>query len=96
MDNKVRRLAPALAFISLLAGCGTSKPPADMPLRDAKYYEANPAEMPPMQSICDQWKASKVPVAAFPSVVVSNCNAVLEAREFAKRQAALRSYRGEK
>lgn len=67
-----------------------------MPLRDAKYYEANAAEMQPMQSICDQWKASTVPVAAFPSVVVSNCNAVAEAKEFAKRQAALRYYRGEK
>lgn len=92
----MRRPAPALAFISLLAGCGTSTPPADMPLRDAKYYEANPAEMPPMQTICEQWKGSKVPPAAFPSVIVSNCNAVLEAKEFAKRQAALRSYRGGK
>lgn len=79
-----------------LAGCGTSTPSANMPLRDAKYYEAHPAEMPPMQTICDEWKGSKVPPAAFLSVIVNNCNAVLEAREFAKRQAALRSYRGEK
>ncbi len=89
-------LGAALAFISLFTGSSTSTPPADMPLRDAKYYEANPAEMPPMQTICEQWKASKVPVTAFPSVVVSNCHAVLEASEFAKRQAALRAYRGEK
>lgn len=82
--------------MAVLWGCGTSTPPADMPLRNAKYYEANPAEIPQMQSICDQWKASKTPVAAFPSVIVSNCNAVLEAKEFAKRQAALRPYRGGK
>ena len=93
---RVRSLALASTLSIALAGCGTSKPPADMPLRDAKYYEANPAEMPSMQGVCDQWKASKVPVAAFPSVVVSNCNAILEARESEKRQAALRSYRGSK
>jgi hypothetical protein len=90
------KIAFAAILMALLSGCGTSTPPADMPLRDAKYYEANPPEIPPMQIICDRWKASKVPVAAFPSVVVSNCNAVLEAKEFAKRQAALRSYRGGK
>jgi hypothetical protein len=90
------RIALASALVTVLSGCGTSTPPADMPLRDAKFYEANPAEIPPMQNICDQWKASKVPIAAFPSVVVSNCNAVLKAQEFAKRQAALRSYRGGK
>jgi hypothetical protein len=89
----VHRIASVSVLAVVLSGCGTSTPPADMPLRDAKYYEANPAEMSPMQITCNQWKASKVPVAALPSVVVSNCNAVLEAREFAKRQAALRSYR---
>jgi hypothetical protein len=92
----MHRIAFASALVAALSGCGTSTPPADMPLRDAKFYEANPAEIPPMQNICDQWKASKVPVAAFPAVVVSNCNAVLEAKQFAKRQAALRSYRGGK
>jgi hypothetical protein len=90
------RIALASALVTVLSGCGTSTPPADMPLRDAKFYEANPAEIPPMQNICDQWNTSKIPVAAFPSVIVSNCNAVLEAKEFAKRQAALRSYRGGK
>ena len=92
----VLRTALASVIVAALSGCGTSTPPADMPLREAQYYEANPAEIPPMQSICDQWNASKIPVAAFPSVVVSNCNAVLEAKEFEKRQAALRSYRGDK
>ena len=85
-----------MVFIAALSGCGTSTPPTGMPLRDAKFYEANPAEIPPMQTICDQWKASTVPVAAFPSVIVSNCNAVLDAKQYAKRQAALRSYRGSK
>ena len=92
----VRGAALASTLVLALSGCGTSTPPADMPLRDAKYYEANPAESAAMQAICDQWKASKVPVAAFPSVIVSNCNALLEAKEFVKRQAALRSYRGGK
>ena len=92
----MRGAAFASTIILALSGCGISKPPADMPLRDAKYYEANPAESAPMQAICDQWKASKVPVAAFPSVIVSNCNALLEAKEFVKRRAALQSYRGGK
>lgn len=92
----MRRVSFAAVLVVALSGCGTSTPPADMPLRDAKYYKANPAETAPMQAICDKWKASKVPVAAFPSVIVSNCNAVLEAKEFAKRQAALRSYGGGK
>jgi hypothetical protein len=92
----MRKTASALTLMIALGGCGTSTPPADMPLRDAQYYEANPAEMLPMQKVCEQWKGSKVPPPAIPSVVVSNCNAVLAAREFAKRQAALRSYRGEK
>ena len=92
----VRGAALASTLVLALSGCGTSTPPADMPLRDAKYYGANPQETAPMQAICDQWKASKVPVAALPSVIVSNCNAVLEAKEFAKKQAALQSYRGGK
>ena len=92
----MRGAAFASTIILALSGCGTSTPPADMPVRDAKYYEANPQETGPMQAICDQWKASKVPVAAFPSVIVNNCNAVLEAKEFAKRQAALQSYLGGK
>lgn len=92
----VFRIAFASVLVMVLSACGTTTPPSNMPIRDAKFYEANPAEIPPMQKICDQWKASKAPVAAFPSVVVSNCHAVLEAKEFAKRQAALRSYRGSK
>ena len=92
----VRSIVLVSALAMFLSGCGTSTPPADMPLREAKYYEANPAEAASMQAICDRWKASTVPVTAFPSVIVSNCNAVLEAREFAKRQAALRSYGGGK
>lgn len=92
----VHRIGYTSALAIVLSSCGTSTPPADMPPRDAKYYAANPAEVPPMQNICDHWKDSKVPVTAFPSVVVSNCNALLEAKEFVKRQAALRSYRGGK
>ena len=78
------RAAP-LAFVLLLAGCGTSAPPAEIPARTWKYYEAHPAEIEPMQKICREWSASNAPAASEPAVVAANCRAAA----FAKSQIQL-------
>ena len=64
----------------LLAGCGTSAPPSDMPARTWKYYVANPAEIEPMQKICLQWSGSNAPAASQPAVVSANCSAAAYAK----------------
>ena len=73
------RSAP-LAIGLLLAGCGTSAPPSDMPARTWKYYVANPAEIEPMQEICKQWSGSNAPAASQPAVVSGNCSAAAYAQ----------------
>lgn len=79
------RAAPII-FAALLAGCGPSAPPADMPARTWKYYVANPAEIEPMQKICRQWSASNAPLASEPVVVAANCRAAAFARSMLKSQ----------
>ncbi len=73
------RLTPLLIML-VLAGCGTSAPPADMPARSWKYYAANPGEIEPMQKICRQWSGSNAPAAAQPAVVAANCRAAAFAK----------------
>ena len=73
------RSAP-LAIGLLLAGCGTSAPPSDMPARTWKYYVANPAEIEPMQEICKRWSRSSAPAASQPAVVSRNCSAAAYAQ----------------
>ncbi len=73
------RSVPALAAL-LLEGCGTSAPPADMPARTWKYYEAHPAEIEPMQAICRQWAGAGVAPQAEPAVVAGNCRAAAFAK----------------
>lgn len=59
----------------LLAGCGQSTPPADMPARTWKYYVDHPGEIEPMQKICLQWAGSSLPADSQPAVVGTNCRA---------------------
>lgn len=73
------RPAPLLVVL-MLTGCGTSPPPADMPARTWKYYEANAGEIEPMQKICRQWSASNAPAAAQPAVIATNCRAAAFAK----------------
>lgn len=75
----MNRSAP-LAIGLLLAGCGTSAPPSDMPARTWKYYVANPAEIEPMQAICKQWSGANAPSGAQPAVVATNCSAATYAQ----------------
>lgn len=65
----------------LLAACGTNESGtdqaelrSDMPLRTAKYFMENQAELNQVDSICTEWKASQRPPASWPAVVVNNCN----------------------
>lgn len=53
-----------------------------MPLRDWKYYVANPGQIEPMQKICREWAASKAAADAQPAVITTNCRAAA----FAKSQ----------
>ena len=77
------RLRIAALFIALLvAGCGTSAPPADMPARTWQYYVAHPQEIEAMQKICREWSAGNAAAAAEPAVVAENCRAAA----FAKSQ----------
>ncbi len=64
----------------LIAGCGTSVPPADMPARSWQHYVAHPAEIEPMQKICREWSGSGAPAGAEPAVVATNCRAAAFAR----------------
>ena len=66
----------------LLAGCGKSTPPADIPARNWRYYVANPDEIEPMQKICREWAGSTAPKDTEPAVVTTNCRAAA----FAKSQ----------
>jgi hypothetical protein len=75
------RIAASL-FVLLVAGCGTSAPPADMPARTWQYYVAHPQEIETMQKICREWSAGNAPAAAEPAVVTTNCRAAA----FAKSQ----------
>ena len=71
----MRMRAASLTVALLLVGCGRSAPQADMPARTWKYYQANPAEIEPMQKICREWSASKAPAVTEPAVVAANCRA---------------------
>ena len=75
------RIAASLIVV-LVAGCGKSAPPADMPARTWQYYVAHPQEIEAMLKICRQWSAGNVPAAAEPAVVATNCRAA----GFAKSQ----------
>ncbi len=70
----------SLAIGLLLAGCGTSAPPSDMPARTWQYYLANSAEIEPMQKICRQWSGSTAPAGAQPAIVAANCSAAAYAK----------------
>ena len=75
------RIAASL-FVLLVAGCGTSAPPVDMPGRTWQYYVAHPQEIEAMQKICRKWSAGNAPAASEPAVVATNCRAAA----FAKSQ----------
>lgn len=75
-----------LAIGLLLAGCGTSPPPSNMPARTWKYYVAHPAEIAPMQAICKQWAAANAPSETQPAVVTTNCRAAGFAKSMIKSQ----------
>lgn len=75
------RIAASL-IVLLVAGCGKSAPPADMPARSWQYYVGHPQEIEAMQKICRQWSAGSAPAAAEPAVVATNCRAAA----FAKSQ----------
>ncbi|MGD9810013.1 MAG: hypothetical protein AB7U35_01595 [Sphingobium sp.] len=75
------RIAASL-IVLLVAGCGKSAPPADMPARTWQYYVAHPQEIEAMQKICHEWSAGSAPAAAEPAVVATNCRAAA----FAKSQ----------
>ena len=78
------RLGP-LALVVLLAGCGTSAPPADMPARTWRYYAAHPAEIDSMQKVCREWAGSSAAAGAEPAVVTTNCRAAAFARSQLQR-----------
>jgi hypothetical protein len=84
------RFAAILAAM-LVAGCGKSAPPADMPARTWKYYVAHPAEIEPMQKICRELSGSNAPAGAEPAVVTTNCRAAAFASS--QRQINRQSYR---
>lgn len=77
---RLRIAAPLIAL--LVAGCGTSAPPADMPDRTWQYYVAHPQEIEAMQKICREWSAGNAPAGSEPAVVATNCRAAA----FAKSQ----------
>ncbi len=77
---RLRIAAPLIAL--LMAGCGMSAPPADMPARTWQYYVAHPQEIEAMQQICREWSAGNTPAGSEPAVFVSNCRAAA----FAKSQ----------
>lgn len=72
----------ATLIVLMVAGCGTSAPPADMPARTWQYYVAHPQEIEAMQNICREWSAGNAPGATEPAVVTTNCRAAA----FAKSQ----------
>lgn len=76
----------ALVIALVLAGCGTSPPPTDMPARTWKYYVANPVEIGPMQKVCRQWSESTAAVGTQPAVVAGNCRAAAYAQAHLKWQ----------
>ena len=79
----MRSVTPGIAL--LIAGCGTSALPADMPARTWQYYVAHPAEIEPMQKICREWSGSGAPAGAEPAVVAANCRAAAFARSQLQR-----------
>ena len=76
----MRMRAASLTMALLLVGCGRSAPQTDMPARTWQYYQANPAEIEPMQKICREWSASNAPAVTEPGVVGANCRAAAFAR----------------
>ena len=74
----MRAVTPGIAL--LIAACGTSAPPADMPARTWQYYVAHPTEIEPMQKICREWSGSNEP-----AVVATNCRAAAFARSQLQR-----------
>jgi len=79
----MRSATPGIAL--LIAGCGTSAPPADVPARSWQYFVAHPAQIEPMQKICREWARSGAPAGTEPAVVTTNCRAAA----FAKSQLQL-------
>ena len=78
------RVGPFLLTV-LLAGCGTSAPPADMPARTWRYYAAHPAEIETMQKVCREWAGSGAAAGAEPAVITTNCRAAAFARSQLQR-----------
>src|SRR3546814_5776598 len=67
-----------LPCLMALAACGTKESGSDqgnlrsdMPLRTAKYYTENKAELAETDAICTAWKASQRPPASWPAIVVN-------------------------
>jgi len=79
----MRSATPGIAL--LIAGCGTSAPPADLPARSWQYFVAHPAQIEPMQKICREWAGSGAPGSAEPAVVATNCRAAAFARSQLQR-----------
>lgn len=77
--------AATFALAAMLAGCGTSAPPADMPARTWRYYAAHPAEIEAMQKVCREWAGSGAAAGAEPAVVTTNCRAAAFARSQLQR-----------
>jgi hypothetical protein len=69
----------------VLAGCGKSAPPADMPARTWRYYAAHPEEIEAMQKICREWAGSSAAAGVEPAVVTTNCRAAAFARSQLQR-----------
>ena len=83
-----------LPCLMALAACGTKESGSDqgnlrsdMPLRTAKYYTENKAELAETDVICTAWKASQRPPASWPAVVVNNCNNVDTAKTLLRNKA---------
>lgn len=83
-----------LPCLMALAACGTKESGSDqgnlrsdMPLRTAKYYTENKAELAETDAICTSWKASQRPPASWPAVVVNNCNNVDTAKTLLRNKA---------
>jgi hypothetical protein len=77
--------AVTLALTMMLAGCGTSAPPADMPARTWRYYAAHPAEIEAMQKVCREWAGSGAAAGTEPAVITTNCRAAAFARSQLQR-----------
>ena len=84
------RVAALLAAM-LVAGCGQSAPPTDMPARTWQFYVAHPAEIEPMQKICRELSGSNAPVGSESAVVAANCRAAAFAQS--QRQINQQSHR---